>query len=231
MTANLGELMQSYGSDKGPSGHNFTKFYTLFFAPIKDSVKRVLEIGVSEGYSLEAWRDYFINAEVHGIDSARISEHRGRDILNLNSDRIKIHIGDQMDREFLQNVADIHGPFDIIVDDGSHKSTDQLFSFYALFPYLKSGGYYVIEDIFDSYDGSKFSGLRPRSFVATMKDHIDIVNFYGATNVGDRHKAIPIVEKLIGQNFSEGSPDRNLESIFFSDNLVIVKKLGVTQDE
>ena len=42
------------------------------------------------------------------------------------------------------------GDFDIIIDDGSHKMNHQQISFDVLFPHLKSGGIYVIEDLHTS---------------------------------------------------------------------------------
>ena len=39
------------------------------------------------------------------------------------------------------------GDFDIIIDDGGHKNTQILKSFQALWPILKRGGSYFIEDL------------------------------------------------------------------------------------
>jgi hypothetical protein len=42
--------------------------------------------------------------------------------------------------------------FDYIIDDGSHFQEDQQVSLGLLFPQVKSGGYYIIEDVVDYKD-------------------------------------------------------------------------------
>ena len=37
--------------------------------------------------------------------------------------------------------------FDVIIDDGSHKPSDQIKSFEILWPMLSDGGLYIIEDV------------------------------------------------------------------------------------
>ncbi|MFE3638938.1 class I SAM-dependent methyltransferase [Streptomyces sp. NPDC059168] len=43
------------------------------------------------------------------------------------------------------------GPFDIVIDDGSHLNEHVLTSFEALFPHLRPGGLYVVEDTQTAY--------------------------------------------------------------------------------
>jgi hypothetical protein len=38
------------------------------------------------------------------------------------------------------------GDFDLIIDDGCHNTIAQQTTFGFLFPYVKNGGYYIIED-------------------------------------------------------------------------------------
>lgn len=56
---------------------------------------------------------------------------------------------DQKDRIQIYRALDYFNIsfFDIIIDDGSHMQQDQQISFATLFPVVKSGGYYVIEDV------------------------------------------------------------------------------------
>jgi hypothetical protein len=41
---------------------------------------------------------------------------------------------------------------DIIIDDNTHKSQERHFLFYKLFPHLKSGGMYIVEDLQTDYE-------------------------------------------------------------------------------
>ncbi len=46
----------------------------------------------------------------------------------------------------------LRGPFDIGIDDGSHIWCHQILAFERLWPAIKRGGLYVIEDVLTSYD-------------------------------------------------------------------------------
>lgn len=126
-----------YVTDKN-TGHSYGPVYDELCAPIRRSAKAVLEIGVYNGDSLRMWRDYFPNAEVHGLD---IMPQR-----MFTEERITTHLGSQDDPKVLRKVGR-RGPFDLIVDDGSHRSEHQFTSLLYLWQFLRTGGVYVIEDI------------------------------------------------------------------------------------
>ena len=52
---------------------------------------------------------------------------------------------------FLKSLADQYGPFDIVIDDGSHAPAHQVASLTALWPHVKVGGVYLVEDLHTSY--------------------------------------------------------------------------------
>lgn len=113
-------------------------------------MKSVLEIGVggygnpvSGGASLRMWRSYFPSATVYGLD---ISPKR-----LPPEPRIVVLEGDQSDEAFLTRLAASYGPFDLVVDDGSHLGRHQRASFAALFPAVRPSGLYVIEDLETAY--------------------------------------------------------------------------------
>jgi hypothetical protein len=143
----LTKLCKQHPTDKCPlghNGHNYVEIYEMLFAPIRNKTEKILEIGVLEGHSLRLWEDYFPNAQISGID---IVDSRKNDV-----GRVKTFIADQGKREELAKVvAATGGNFDIILDDGGHRMDQQQISFGALFPALKSGGLYVIEDIHTSF--------------------------------------------------------------------------------
>ena len=133
-------LADKYGTDKGSGGNLYSEVYEYFFAPIKQTARKVFEIGIDKGASIEMWRDYFPKATIYGIDI--IDESR------FNSGRIKTFIADQANRGDLQRFVHTYGSdFDIILDDGGHSMRQQQVSLGALFKHVRSGGYYVIEDL------------------------------------------------------------------------------------
>jgi hypothetical protein len=94
------------------------------------------------------WHDYFTNAIIYGIDNFDDLIYKTINFKKeqIENDRLKIFIGDQSDEIFLKkNFDGIY--FDIIIDDGSHRSWHQQQSFKYLFPKVNSGGYYIIEDL------------------------------------------------------------------------------------
>jgi len=144
----LSEISTKYNTDKGPSYHNFVEFYDKYFKDVRLSVKKILEIGIMpvEGSSLLMWRDYFENAMVYGIDINDFKEQYH------NNGNIQTFQMDQGDKESLIQFAKEHGPFDIIIEDGSHMQQHQQLNLAWLYPYVKPNGFFVIEDLYFSYD-------------------------------------------------------------------------------
>jgi hypothetical protein len=131
-----------HGTDKwGP--HFYTPVYRELFSKLRDREIRLLEIGVGGydiktlgGASLAMWADYSLNGQITGIDNA---EKR----LDL-SPRVKLFRGSQEDPAFLKQVCSERGPFDIVIDDGSHVPKHVVGSFHVLFPSLADGGLHIL---------------------------------------------------------------------------------------
>lgn len=119
--------------------------YEHHFAPYRGTDVKMLEIGVFKGGSLEMWNSYFGPAStIFGVDID--PQCAGYETANT-----KVRIGSQDDPAFLRSVIDEMGTPDIILDDGSHVAKHQEVSFDVLFPLLKEGGLYVIEDLHTAY--------------------------------------------------------------------------------
>jgi hypothetical protein len=171
------------GTDKwGP--HFYTPVYHELFQHLRELPIRLLEIGVGGhesptlgGASLLMWADYFPHARIVGIDVAekRLQPHP----------RITILRGSQADPGFLAQVVAAHGPFDIVVDDGSHAPADVHASFNALFPTVVDDGFYVVEDVQTAFwprfggspsDGAETMTLARRALDAVNHAEIVVAN-------------------------------------------------------
>ncbi len=140
---NLDELCLEFNTDKCSHLHNYTETYEKYFSPIRNSAKRVFEIGILSGASHLLWQAYFKNAQIYGIDI--------KDCSFLEEKGIHTMIADQQKRGDLKKFIDQYGStFDIIIDDGGHTMKQQQVSLGYLFKHVKQGGYYIIEDIHTS---------------------------------------------------------------------------------
>ena len=150
--SSLDKLFSHYGTDKSEYGknkknknHGFSKYYEKHLSSLKEKNIKILEIGSFSGASAAAFSKYFSNCEIYCLDinisnfkyySKKIS------VFGLNSSDPK------MVSKFLNkiNLRETFRYFDIIIDDGSHKQSDQLNTLNHFYQYLVDGGFYVIED-------------------------------------------------------------------------------------
>jgi hypothetical protein len=147
---------------------HYFDIYDRHFAPFRNTDVNIVEFGVSHGGSLEMWRDYFgPKARITGVDVDPRCAH-------LGGDQIDVVIGDQQDRGFLGLLADKLGPIDIVIEDGGHTMGQQLATFEGLWPRVRDGGVFLIEDLHTSYWRRYGGGYkRPGTFIEYAKDLID----------------------------------------------------------
>ncbi len=137
----LDELACQTSTDRSSIGwHDYMRTYAEFLDPLRSRPVKLLEMGILGGDGLLTWSCYFDNAqaEIVGID---IETHRCQAI---NDKRVKVLKGSSCDPKFLDTLPH---PFDIIIDDASHFSSQQVAGFLGLWPRLKAGGLYFIEDL------------------------------------------------------------------------------------
>lgn len=139
----LADIGRKFGTDKGDAAHafagvSFLDVYQEHFAPIRSTVRSMLEIGVAEGASLRMWEEYFPFAQIHGLDIDPCVAFR--------TARIRVTTGDQHDETVLRRIAGGE-TFDIVIDDGSHVVDHMVRSLALLWPRVRQGGFYCIEDL------------------------------------------------------------------------------------
>ena len=168
----LDNLAITHASDKSSRYHNYAVKYDKILSPYIHTFTDILEIGVSQGQSTKMWTDYFHKATIHGADINKASV-----ICEKYSDRIKFHHVDQRNRAQLKNLEQ-YGPFDLIIDDGNHFWMEQILTFETLFPYLRPGGIYIVEDTTTSYWREYKNN--PISPIDYFKKLVDEINLKGA---------------------------------------------------
>lgn len=137
-----GGVSTTYGGCPGDTCHTYTKAYYGLLADRALDVKRVLEIGINAGGSLRMWEEFFLYAQIVGLDI--------RPEVLFNTGRIRTYLADQSKAEsLLEAIYNINviPTFDLIVDDGSHELQHQLITMKTLLPFLEVDGLYVIEDV------------------------------------------------------------------------------------
>jgi hypothetical protein len=209
---------KKYGTDKTSECHNYCVKYEKYLPMNRYDKLNILEIGVLKGESLRMWKDYFYNSNIIGIDI-------NPDFAIKSEDRITTEIGSQTDINFLSTVSDKHGPFDLIIDDGSHMNSDVITSFEFLFHKLKPQGVYIVEDCCTSYWNDYGGGNHPNTMINYFKNLIDNVNFFGVTNniTGFYHARN---ENLLTESIQKNNIicRTDIESICFLNGIILITK-------
>ena len=121
--------------DKG-STHSYIEVYERLLAPYRDSCT-FLEVGLAMGLSVAMWDEYFGRAcDLHGADI-----HIAFDTTPYR--RWVFHEADAT------KCAPPRTRFDVVIDDGSHMTADQIATRDLLLPRMNPNGLYIIEDILD----------------------------------------------------------------------------------
>ncbi|MBA3958535.1 MAG: hypothetical protein H0X51_09130 [Parachlamydiaceae bacterium] len=216
----LDQLAVQAGTDKSSVFHNYTKVYARYFQALREQPMKFLEIGIFQGNSVKLWESYFTKADLHFID---IDNSR----IQYFSERSHYYFLDQANSVALNSfAAGLGGDFDIIIDDGGHLMDQQIISFKTLFPYLKSGGYYVIEDLHTSYwkgfgGGGTLSMPKsgPNTCTEFLKGLVDDVNYTAAvTACADSDKISQEIRRRLS------TYQKDIESIHFYQSLCIIIK-------
>jgi len=178
---------------------HYFEIYERYFERFVDTPVRILEIGVQDGGSLQMWKEYFGKQSIIvGIDINPIYKYE--------EEQIYVEIGNQSDIDFLNNVVEKYGNFDIIIDDGSHNQLDILKSFSFLYPKLNNNGVYLVEDLHTSYWKDYSGGITsPFNFVSIAS------NFIHDTNI-----------QHMREQYTPHIPD--LKSISFYDSIIVFEK-------
>lgn len=180
-----------YDIDKGPRLHDYTEHYRRFLKPLRSDPISLLEIGILKGGSLRLWRRFLPKATIVGIDLS---------VPNVVLPGVEMHEGDQSDEEFLASLVSRYGGFDVVIDDGSHIGKHVRTSFRTLFPALRPGGWYVIEDLETSYWQS-----------------------HGGGPAGSAGTAVDLIKSLVDRTQLEAG-SRDIAELHLFDGIAFIRK-------
>lgn len=127
------EIAREMGNDKFTDtyAHRYFDFYEHEFRGFRPA--RIVEIGVQGGKSLRLWKRLFPEAEVVGVDIDPSVRVEGFSVVHV----------DQAER----GAFDWLDWADLVIDDGGHTMRQQVRTFDAVWPKVRPGGAYVIEDL------------------------------------------------------------------------------------
>jgi len=182
---------------------HYFEIYHRHFERFRGRKVTVLEFGVSHGGSLQMWRNYFgRKAVIYGVDiDPRCAK--------LGGPHIKVFIGDQEDRGFLQSIADEIGPVDVLIEDGGHTMAQQIATFEVFYPQMDPDGVFLIEDLHTSYWKSYGGGYRrPGTFIEYAKGLTDQLNAWHSREEG-----------FVVDEFT-----RTTKSVHFYDSIIVFER-------
>lgn len=207
----MSDLLRYFETNQGRLIFKWMHYFSIYerhFSRYRGKPTKMLEIGVFHGGSLQMWRHYFgPQAQIIGVDV-------NPDCAAFAESGIAIEIGDQEDRAFLAMLRDKHGPFDIVLDDGGHKMGQQIASFEELFPALREGGVYAVEDTHTSYWPDWGGGVRRQgTFIEYSKQFVDDLH----ANFAQQPEHTP------------GKLNNMCSGVHFYDSIVVLERRNVLQ--
>ncbi|MEM8852116.1 MAG: class I SAM-dependent methyltransferase [Pseudomonadota bacterium] len=187
----------------------WTHYFDVYADELKPFYKKnisFLEIGIFKGGSIPMWKGCFASS------SQLVFLDIDPDCKALAERGTIVEIGDQSDPKFLKRMANNYGPFDVIIDDGGHQMNQQIISFENLWPSLRPGGVYLVEDTHTSYWPGFGGGYRNEaSFIEYAKRLVDSMHSW-YTEDDDAFPFDPLANEL--------------GYVRFYDSIVAMKKIS-----
>ena len=202
----MNDLEKYFSENTGRLIHKWKHYFEIYdrhFSRFRNTNVHIVEFGVSQGGSLQMWKEYFgPNCKIFGID---INPH----CKNLEEDQIQIFIGDQEDRKFLKSLIETIPRIDVLIDDGGHKMKQQINTFEEIFNHIDKNGVYLCEDLHTSYWPDWGGGYKKNStFIEYSKQFIDYINAWHSKT-----------SRLSVTEFT-----KSVHSLHFYDSVLVIEK-------
>lgn len=201
-------FFDAYMANTGPAmitkWDHYFDVYARELGHLRDRPIRFLEIGIFKGGSLPMWKSYFAKGSTLAFIDI------DPNCAQLEIEGTHVRIGSQADPDFLRQVAKEFGPFDVVLDDGSHVNAHQHISLETLWPLMADGGLYMVEDCHTSYWPGFGGGFRERgSFIEKAKGWVDTMHSWYT----DQDKIFP---------FNKAA--EHIQSVRFYDSIVVLER-------
>jgi len=223
----LAELYAAHQGKVSDKWAIYLKIYEQLFSHYRANRLRLLEIGIQNGGSLEIWGKYFEDAaSLVGCDINVACAQ-----LRYDDPRIHVVVGDANLDETERAIAVHADRFDIVIDDGSHRSSDIIRSFVRYFPRLEQGGIFVVEDLHCSY-WQEFEGglVDPWSSMSFLKRLADVINHEHWGMPHSRAEILRSFENRYGVTLDEESLAQ-IHSIEFYNSVCVIRKRARVENE
>lgn len=205
----LEDLGIKHGTDKaGPFLHK----YEFFFEKYIQQSFNMIELGVFKGASIRTFGEYFKNAKIYGVDiDPQCKNFTG------GIDNIEVLIRDLGSPGAYDELKRLEPT--IILDDASHMWSHQITALCELFPALKRGGMYILEDLSTSFTYWGSSCYDDASITA-----YDFVS--GIAEVVTGHEYLRENNRLLGRLFAEEIEEiaKQIEMITFIEGSCLMIK-------
>jgi len=150
----LCEIGKQIGIDKSPyttlegvHRHPYTGIYSMLFAHLKNKHIKFAEIGIAGGGSVILWNQYFKKGVLRFFDRDANFLDNARSFGFPCSTFALMDVAKDGDitRALGESGIDL---YDVILDDSSHEYSHQIRIIKEAMPFIKSGGYIIVEDVF-----------------------------------------------------------------------------------
>ena len=164
------QILESHDTDKhNATEHSYGNVYAAIFEQFdRNAELYILELGVQRGGSLVAWKEFFPNAKIYGVDitDTRLEKYKTDPTITFFKEDLK------------DAVRHFEGmQFDIIIDDSDHFDGTMAWIVRNYWKFLKPKGIMVIEDIQipDRYTETITEAMPPGAVI----EHFDMRNVKG----------------------------------------------------
>jgi hypothetical protein len=205
------------GADISSKPKHLWDVYERYLPPLRDQPIRLLELGIHKGVSARAFSRYFRRGTIVALDIA-LPDVDFRPFGNLHA-----HVCDQRDANSLNALSNEFAPdgWDIIIDDAAHVGHWSLLTFEALFPRLKRGGLYFIEDWHTGYWDTARWGDGALPGPAKLLDFEPTAQVYARQIASHQHGMAGFVKTLVDRAYF---PTSIFEWLTFHGPVVAAKK-------